>query len=50
MRCRINEMKKKTKMKEKIEEKKDLMIVKLQKEKDISVKMFIEEMSATHIC
>jgi len=44
----MNEMKKKMKMKEKIEKKKDLRIAKLQKEKNMSVKMFIEEMSATH--
>jgi len=49
MRCRINEMKKKTKMKKKIEERKDLRIVKLQKEKDTLMKMLIEEMSATYI-
>jgi len=44
----MNEMKKKTKIKKKIEEKKDLRIVKLQKEEDTSVKMLIEEMSVTH--
>jgi DNA-directed RNA polymerase subunit L len=32
-----------------IEEKKDLMIVKLQKEEDTLMKMIIEEMSAIHI-
>jgi DNA-directed RNA polymerase subunit L len=35
----MNEMKKKEKMKEKIEEKKDLMIVKLQKEEDTLMKI-----------
>jgi len=44
----MNEMKKKTKIK-KFEERKDLRIVKLQKEEDTSMKMFIEEVSATHI-
>jgi len=44
----MNEMKKNTKIKKKIEEKKDLRIVKLQKEEDTSVKMLIEEMSVTH--
>jgi len=46
----MNEMKKKTKIKEEIEKKKDLRIVKLQKEEDTLMKMFIEEMSATHTC
>jgi DNA-directed RNA polymerase subunit L len=41
----MNEMKKKMKIKKKIEEKKDLMIVKLQKEEDTLMKMIIEEMS-----
>ena len=50
MRYRINEMKKKTKLKEKIEERKDLIIVKLQKEEDTSVKILVEEMSATYTC
>ena len=50
MRCRMNEMKKKTKLKEEIEEEKDLIIVKLQKEKDMLMKMLVEEMSATHTC
>jgi len=36
------------KIKEKIEEKEDLMIVKLQKKEDMLIKMFIEEVSATH--
>jgi len=36
------------KLKKEIEEKKDLIIAKMQKEKDTSMKMFIEEMSATH--
>jgi len=44
----MNEMKKKMKTKEEIEERKDLRIVKLQKEKDTLMKMLIEEMSATH--
>jgi len=44
----MNEMKKKMKIKEKIEEKKDLRIVKLQKEEDTLMKILIEEMSATH--
>jgi len=35
-------------LKKEIEEKKDLIIVKMQKEEDTSVKMLIEEMSATH--
>jgi len=48
MRCRINEMKKKTKIKEKIEERKDLIIVKLQKEENILIKMIIEEVSAIY--
>jgi len=46
----MNEMKKKMKIKEKIEEKEDLMIVKLQKEEDTLMKMLIEEVSATHTC
>jgi len=46
----MNEMKKKTKIKKKIEERKNLMIVKLQKEEDMLMKMLIEEMSATHTC
>jgi len=44
----MNEMKKKTKTKEKIEERKDLRIVKLQKEEDTLMKILIEEMNATH--
>jgi len=44
----MNEMKKKMKTKEEIEERKDLRIVKLQKEKDTLMKMLIEEMSATY--
>jgi len=44
----MNEMKKQTKLKNEIEEKEDLIIVKMQKEKDTSVKMFIEEMNVTH--
>jgi len=44
----MNEMKKKMKTEEEIEEKKDLRIVKLQKEEDTLMKMLIEEMSATH--
>jgi len=48
MRCRMNEIKKKMKTEEEIEEKKDLRIVKLQKEEDILMKIFIEEISATH--
>jgi len=44
----MNEMKKKMKLKEKIEERKDLIIVKLQKEKDTLMKILIEEVSATH--
>ncbi len=46
----MNEMKKKTKIKKEIEERKNLMIVKLQKEEDMLMKMLIEEMSATHTC
>ncbi len=46
----MNEMKKKMKLKEEIEEEKDLIIVKLQKEKDMLMKMLVEEMSATHTC
>ena len=46
----MNEMKKKTKLKEEIEEKKDLIIVKLQKEEDTLMKMFVEGVSATHTC
>jgi len=48
MRCRMNEMKKKMKLKKEIEEKKNLIIVKLQKEKDMLMKMLIEKVSATH--
>ncbi len=44
----MNKMKKKMKIKEKIEEKEDLRFTKLQKEEDMLMKMFIEEMSATH--
>ena len=44
----MNEIKKKMKTKEEIEERKDLRIVKLQKEKDTLMKMLIEVMSATH--
>jgi len=36
------------KLKKKIEKKKDLIIVKMQKEEDTSMKMFIEKVSATH--
>jgi len=50
MRCKMNEMKKKMKTKKKIEEKKDLRIVKLQREKNMLMKMLIEEVSATHTC
>ena len=46
----MNEIKKKMKTEEEIEEKKDLKIVKLQKKEDTLIKMFIEEVSATHIC
>jgi len=46
----MNEMKKQMKLKKEIEEKKDLIIVKMQKAKDTSMKMLIEEMSTTHIC
>ena len=46
----MNEMKKKMKLKEEIEEKKDLIIVKLQKEENMLVKMLIEGVSATHTC
>jgi len=45
----MNEMKKKMKIKKEIEKRKDLRIVKLQKEKDMLMKMLIEEMSATYI-
>jgi len=45
----MNEMKKKIKIKKEIEKRKDLRIVKLQKEKDMLMKMLIEEMSATYI-
>jgi len=48
MRCRMNEMKKKMKTEKEIEERKDLRIVKLQKEENTLMKMLIEEMSATH--
>jgi len=44
----MNEMKKQTKLKKKIEEKKNLIITKMQKEENTSIKMLIEEMSATH--
>jgi len=44
----MNEMKKQMKLKKEIEERKDLMIAKMQKEEDTLMKMFIEEMSATH--
>jgi len=37
----MNEMKKKIKLKKKIEKRKDLIIVKLQKEENTLVKMFI---------
>jgi len=46
----MNEIKKKMKTKKEIEKKKDLRIVKLQKEEDMLMKMLIEEMSATHTC
>jgi len=46
----MNKMKKKTKIKKEIKEKKDLMIVKLQKEENMLMKMFIEEISTTHTC
>jgi len=46
----MNEMKKKMKLKKKIEEREDLIIVKLQKEEDMLMKMLIEEVSATHTC
>jgi len=46
----MNEIKKKMKIEEEIEEKKDLRIVKLQKEEDMLIKMLIEEVSATHTC
>ena len=46
----MNEIKKKMILKEKIEEKEDLIIVKLQKEEDTLMKMLIEEISATHTC
>jgi len=36
------------KLKKEIEEKKDLIIAKMQKEKDTLMKMLIEEMSATY--
>jgi len=38
------------KLKKEIEERKDLIIVKMQKEEDMLMKMLIEEMSATHTC
>ncbi len=44
----MNEMKKQIKLKKEIEERKDLIIVKMQKEKDTLMKMLIEEVSATH--
>jgi len=44
----MNEMKKQTKLKKEIKKKKDLIIVKMQKEEDTLMKMLIEEMSATH--
>jgi len=44
----MNEMKKKTKIKEEIEKKKDLRIVKLQKEEDMLMKMLIEEINVIH--
>jgi len=44
----MNEMKKQTKLKKEIEERKDLIIVKMQKEENMVMKMLIEEMSATH--
>jgi len=50
MRCRMNEMKKQMKLKKEIEEKEDLIIVKMQKEEDMLMKMLIEEVSATHTC
>jgi len=37
------------KLKKEIEERKDLIIVKMQKKENTSVKMFIKEMSVTHI-
>ena len=49
MKCKMNEIKKKTKTEEKIEKRKDLRIVKLQKEEDILMKILIEEMSVIHI-
>jgi len=36
------------KLKKEIEEKENLIIVKMQKEENTLMKMFIEEMSATH--
>jgi len=44
----MNEMKKQTKLKKKIKEREDLIIVKMQKEENTLMKMLIEEMSATH--
>jgi len=38
------------KLKKEIEKKKNLIIVKMQKEKDTLMKMLIEEVSATHTC
>jgi len=38
------------KLKKEIEERKDLIFVKMQKEEDTSVKMLIEKMSTTHTC
>ena len=46
----MNEMKKKIKIKKEIEKRKDLRIVKLQKEKNTLMKMFLEKMSAIHTC
>jgi len=38
------------KLKKEIEKKKNLIIVKMQKEKDTLMKMLIEEVSATYTC
>jgi len=46
----MNEMKKQMKLKKEIEEKKDLIIVKMQKKEDTLMKMLIEEVSTTHTC
>jgi len=46
----MNEMKKQTKLKKEIEEKKDLIIVKMQKKENMLMKMLMKEMSATHTC